>query len=170
MSKAIDKRDQFPPAASVRQRERPRRTSAPIEQPRREASAPRALARPSTGRPEYEVGYGKPPRHSQFQPGQSGNPKGRPRGSKSPFTLLREELQRKVTLRENGTVTTVTKLEAIMKRVVADTLSGKASQTKLLFALLHVFEAQDATIPDDRNLSHADEELLRSLLKGFSDE
>jgi len=115
------------------------------------------------------VGYGKPPKHTQFQPGQSGNPKGRPRGSKSPFTLLREELQSKVTLRENGRVASVTKLEAIMKRVVADTLSGKPSQTRLLFALLHVFEAQDAAVPDDRNLSRADEELLRNLLKGFAD-
>ena len=83
---------------------------------------------------------------------------------------MREELRSKVTLRENGRVTTVTKLEAIMKRVVADTLSGKASQTKLLFALLHVFEAQDASVPEDRNLSRSDEELLHNLLKGFADE
>lgn len=144
---------------TVRQRERPRpstetlvpESSPPAEQP-------------------YEVGYGKPPKRSQFQPGQSGNPNGRPKGAKSPFTLLREELRSKVTLRENGRVTTVTKLEAIMKRVVADTLSGKASQTKLLFALLHVFEAQDASLPEDRNLSRSDEELLRNLMKGFADE
>ncbi|MBN9315280.1 MAG: hypothetical protein J0I99_06040 [Devosia sp.] len=144
---------------TVRQRERPRpstetlvpESSPPAEQP-------------------YEVGYGKPPKQSQFQPGQSGNPNGRPKRAKSPFTLLREELRSKVTLRENGRVTTVTKLEAIMKRVVADTLSGKASQTKLLFALLHVFEAQDASVPEDRNLSRSDEELLHNLLKGFADE
>lgn len=147
------------PAPAIRRRERPR--------PKTEAQVP---APSPVSDQSYEVGYGKPPKRSQFQPGQSGNPNGRPKGAKSPFTLLREELRSKVTLRENGRVTTVTKLEAIMKRVVADTLSGKASQTKLLFALLHVFEAQDASVPEDRNLSRSDEELLRNLLKGFADE
>ena len=32
---------------------------------------------------DYEVGYKKPPKHSQFQPGESGNPKGRPKGSRN---------------------------------------------------------------------------------------
>lgn len=156
-------------STAVRQRQRPPPASPPVDSPHVETSE---RSKPATfaAKPEYEVGYGKPPKHAQFRPGQSGNPKGRPSGSKSPFTLLREELQRKVTLRENGRVTTVTKLEAIMKRVVADTLSGKASQTKLLFALLQLFEAQDATAPEDRNLSVADEELLRNLMEGFSDE
>lgn len=153
-------------------RTRPSGHPAPVrrrERPRSSTEAAVAAASPASEQ-SYEVGYGKPPKQSQFQPGLSGNPKGRPRGSKSPYTLLREELQSKVSLRENGTVTTVTKLEAIMKRVVADTLSGKPSQTKLLFALLHVFEAQDAAMPEDRSLSRADEELLRNLMKGFVDE
>jgi hypothetical protein len=42
-----------------------------------------------------EVSYKNPPLHSQFQPGQSGNPKGRPKGSKNVRTILREALQRK---------------------------------------------------------------------------
>ena len=67
-------------------------------------------------------------------------------------------------------MTTVTKQKAIMKRIVNDTLSGKVSPTRLLFPLLQVFEAQDASAPDDRNLSRSDEELLRNLLKGFADE
>jgi len=145
------------PSSAVRQRERPQSpTGAPVH-------------RPSSGEP-YEVGYGKPPKHAQFQPGQSGNPNGRPKGARSPFALLRQELQQNVTLRENGRETTVSKLEAIMKRVVADTLSGKPSQTKLLFALLHQLEAQDAASPSGNSLSRSDEELLRNLLKGFGDE
>lgn len=155
--------------ASVRRRERPRPTSAPIEHPS-EATSPRAVANPSTAQSDYEVGYGKPPTHSQFKPGQSGNPKGRPRGSKSPFTLLREELQQKVTLREGDRVTTVTKLEAVLKRVVNDTLGGKVSSTKLLFPLLHVFEAQFATESEPHELSAKDQEIVLAMLQGIGNE
>ena len=145
--------------APVRRRERP--------QPPAEVVVPEASP---ASEQSYEVGYGKPPKHSQFQPGQSGNPKGRPRGSKSPFTLLREELQQKVTLREGGRVTTVTKLEAVLKRVVNDTLGGKVSSTRLLFPLLHIFEAQFATESEPTELSLKDQELVLALLQGFGDE
>lgn len=142
--------------APVRRRERP--------QPPADAVVPEASP---ASEQSYEVGYGKPPKHSQFQPGQSGNPNGRPRGSKSPFTLLREELQQKVTLREGDKVTTVTKLEAIMKRVVNDTLGGKVSPTKLLFPLLHVFEAQFATESEPNKLSSKDQEIVFAMLRGM---
>ena len=41
---------------------------------------------------DYEVGYRRPPRHSRFKPGQSGNPRGRPNRSKNINTLMQEEL------------------------------------------------------------------------------
>ena len=54
---------------------------------------------------DYEIGYGKPPKKHQFKPGQSGNRKGRPKGTKNTATLLREILDRKIELRTGRTVT-----------------------------------------------------------------
>jgi hypothetical protein len=51
---------------------------------------------------DYEVGHGKPPRHTRFKKGQSGNPRGRPKGSKNLPTLLTEALNEPVVVAENG--------------------------------------------------------------------
>jgi hypothetical protein len=50
----------------------------------------------------FEAGYGKPPRHTRFKKGQSGNPRGRPKGSKNLTTLLTEALNEPVIVAENG--------------------------------------------------------------------
>jgi hypothetical protein len=50
----------------------------------------------------YDVGYGKPPRHSRFKPGRSGNRAGRERGSRDWKTILREIATREHWVDENG--------------------------------------------------------------------
>ena len=57
---------------------------------------------PSDEKDEYRVGYGRPPRHSRFAKGQSGNPMGRPGGAKNFSTLLAEALNELVAVAENG--------------------------------------------------------------------
>ena len=61
---------------------------------------------------DNRVGYRRPPRHSRFQPGQSGNPRGRPRGVKSLSDIVRKIVGQKVTVTENGRVRRVPRLEA----------------------------------------------------------
>ena len=52
--------------------------------------------------PNYRVGYGKPPKATQFKRGRSGNPKGRPKGSRKLASDLADELEEKITVREEG--------------------------------------------------------------------
>ncbi|MBX9615560.1 MAG: hypothetical protein K2X25_08190 [Caulobacteraceae bacterium] len=56
----------------------------------------------SSPKKEYDVGYGRPPVSGQFQPSQSGNPAGRPKGSKNIRTLVRIALDEKVRVARNG--------------------------------------------------------------------
>jgi hypothetical protein len=73
---------------------------------------------------DYEVGYKKPPKKSRFKPGSSGNPKGRPKGSKNLSTILRQRLNKKVQVAENGRRKLITVEEVIVARMVTDAAAG----------------------------------------------
>src|SRR5258706_16147799 len=70
----------------------------------------------SEGSSDDQVGYGKPPRHSRFRKGQSGNPRGRPKGSQSAARLARSILNEKIVIRENGKRRWITRREAMLKQ------------------------------------------------------
>lgn len=67
---------------------------------------------------DYQVGYGKPPRHTRFRKGQSGNPRGRPPGSKNLATIVGEALEQKVVVNDNGRRRKISKREAMITQLV----------------------------------------------------
>ena len=74
--------------------------------------------------PDYEIGYKKPPEHTRFQKGQSGNPRARPKASKDLAAVLTEILDEKVTIMENGKRRRIASREVFVKQLVDRTVLG----------------------------------------------
>ena len=111
-----------------------------------------------------DVGYGKPPRDHQFKPGESGNPKGRPKGAKSEETILRELLQQKISLNERGKARRITIHEGIFRRIIEDCLKGN---TKSAAFLLNRHHAMTSGEPMESGLSEDDEAVLEAYLQKY---
>ena len=84
----------------------------------------------------YEVGKGKPPKKHQFKPGQSGNPKGRPTGSKNVHQILTKILGEKITITDAGKKMVVDKLEGAIRVMVNKSFDGSPASLKLLLEVL----------------------------------
>ena len=81
---------------------------------------------------KYEVGYGNPPKYTQFKPGLSGNPKGRPKAAKNFKTDLTEEMNELVQITENGRPRIISKQRAILKRTVEKALKADMRAVDLI--------------------------------------
>lgn len=85
--------------------------------------------------PDYAVGYGKPPRHSRFQPGRSGNPRGKPKGCVNLRALLEKELQQPTVVTEGGRQQRLNKAELLIKTTLNRAIKGDGAALKLLLQL-----------------------------------
>ena len=89
---------------------------------------------------DYEVGYKRPPKSGQFKKGQSGNPKGRPKGSLNLATVLERTLRETVVINENGQRHQITKMEAAIKQLVNKSAAGDLGAIKFLTMLVRYGE------------------------------
>lgn len=85
---------------------------------------------------DYEVGYKKPPKAHQFKKGQSGNPKGRPKGSKNLSTLVLDDAFSTIEIKEGGVTRRVSKLAAVIKTTAAKALKGDPRSTSQYLRLV----------------------------------
>jgi len=116
--------------------------------------------------PKYPVGYKKPPRQTQFKPGQSGNAKGRPKGSKDSKTVFAKELRTPIPVTENGKRKKITKLEAIIKHTVNKAAGGDPKATVVVLSETRFHESQNQFSGlQDVIASPEDQKVMDSLLR-----
>lgn len=85
---------------------------------------------------DYDVGYGRPPTHTRFRKGQSGNPGGRPKGSVTLKAALAREAAREVQFTEDGRRTKATKMEITAKAIFQRAMNGDVNAGRFLSAEL----------------------------------
>jgi len=118
----------------------------------------------------YEVGYGKPPKRTQFQKGWSGNPNGRPKGALNFTTVFLRTLREKVVTTENGKKKIITKLEASLKQLVNQAASGDLrafSQVAAMAISAEQSANQDMT-EQQQGLNELDQKAVLNILKRYN--
>ena len=135
-------------------------------------------------RPGYDVGYGKPPAHSRFKPGQSGNPKGRPKGARNRRPapneerlkdIIMDEAYREIVVRDGNRNGAIPMAQAIVRSMAVKAAKGDHRSQRLFAELLGSTESADILRHDeylDTIVSYKaewDEELLRRKRFGITD-
>jgi hypothetical protein len=115
----------------------------------------------------YAVGYCKPPLHSRFKSGVSGNPRGRPKGRLNLATVLQTELSRSITVREGDRSRRLSKGEAFIVKTVNSALNNDAKAGVTLINLFRAFGMIDERPDDTREapLTHDDAALVDDFLE-----
>ena len=118
---------------------------------------------------DYEVGYGRPPRHTRFVKGRSGNPRGRPPGAKNFTTLLNEALNEGVLVTENGGRRKISKREATVKQLATRSAAGDFRAIKILLDIVRDIERQTEPVsPETAEFSESDEKVIEQLKARFA--
>ncbi|WP_108816927.1 DUF5681 domain-containing protein [Loktanella sp. Alg231-35] len=106
----------------------------------------------------YDVGFAKPPARTQFKPGQSGNPKGRPRGSKNRRPALNEErlkdivldeAYRNITVRDGDRNVSIPMAQAVVRAMAVNAAKGQHRAQRLFAEMLSSTERQNKQLADD---------------------
>lgn len=113
----------------------------------------------------YKVGKGRPPQSTRWKPGQSGNPKGRPKGSRPVGAVLQDIIQQKVSVTESGKTRWIPALEVMLRRLANDAMRSDQKAIKLLLSLVDRYGESPETKVQLREMLAEDEAILAQYLR-----
>jgi hypothetical protein len=112
-------------------------------------------------KPAQKVGYGNPPVEHQFKPGQSGNPKGRPKGPGSLLKVISKHAGKKILVLESGVEKKMTKMDVVVSAMFTKAAKGDVAAARLLTTLIAAHAAM-ANEDEEAGFSQADIDVLQS--------
>lgn len=113
---------------------------------------------------DYDVGYGKPPKHSQFKPGQSGNKKGRPNGSRNIKTDFKEISRKRVRMEDNKNSKTITTQQAALLKLTEGALKGDIRKLDKFIQLCQTYNNEQENT-EQKKLAKNDKDILKAYLE-----
>jgi len=116
--------------------------------------------------PNDNVGYRRPPKQHQFKPGQSGNPKGRPKGAPTLEDVMAREATKLIKIKQGDTIVSVPKLEALARRVFNKALEGDLAAARMIFQLAAGPDAPATTEPAE-SFALPGDDVIKRMLKRF---
>jgi Family of unknown function (DUF5681) len=111
-------------------------------------------------KPNGKVGFGKPPLDSRFKPGQSGNPSGRPKGTRNLRTDVRDTLQAPVKVADKGRPRRISTQQAVLMRLREKALNGDARSLDRLLEYARVFNNDVEAAFTDASIAVEDQAIL----------
>ena len=121
-----------------------------------------------TAEDPYEVGYSRPPKHSQFLPGESGNPKGRKRKPKSTQDQMRTILSKRITIAEGGQTKRLTLQEVMLRSIANKAAKGDLRAANFVLNLINSEEAAGSETIEQSSLSPEDQALFEQMMAELS--
>jgi hypothetical protein len=119
--------------------------------------------------PSYIVGYGRPPLDTRFQPGQSGNRRGRPKGARNLATELRTVLAESVVIREGERSRKVPKLRALLTALVNRGLKGDQRAAATVVATVLRIEGNNMPVVEPTAIAAEDVQILeRAMIRAMA--